>query len=208
MFTCIYCHDQKSHHFFFLSSQYRYGYRTLSVELELNFAEGDSAWITIELAPIDEMPHTVFTFLEQVEMGLYDDGGYAFHHNGEHIIMGAPVFNHLTPQDMDPAQRFADSGVKSVLFQEYSYNFPHYAYTVGFAGRPGGPDFYFNTQDNSALHGPGGYAENGSADPCFGRVTRGTDIIDRIHGLTGQLDQGDWKEMSPYVAVRWIKILN
>mmetsp|Transcript_6017 Transcript_6017/g.14251 ORF Transcript_6017/g.14251 Transcript_6017/m.14251 type:complete len:473 (-) Transcript_6017:253-1671(-) len=186
----------------------KYGYRELAVELELNFGNDDNAWITIELAPIDEMPHSVFTFLEQVELGLYDDGGYAFHHNGEHIIMGAPVFNQLTPPDMDPAQRFDESGVASVLFQEYSYGYTHQAYTVGFAGRPGGPNFYFNTQDNSELHGPGGYAEDGSADPCFGRVTRGMDIIDRIHSLTGQMERGDWKELMPFVAVRWVKILN
>jgi len=186
----------------------KYGYRTIEVELEFSFGDDDSAWITIELAPIDEMPHAVYTFLEQVEMGLYGDGGYAFHHNGKHIIMGAPVFNHLTHTDTDPAQRFADSGIASVLFQEYSDNFPHSAYTVGFAGRPGGPNFYFNTQDNSDLHGPSGYATDGSADPCFGRVIRGTDIIDRMHQMTGSLEQGDWKEMNPYVAVRWIKILD
>jgi len=186
----------------------KYGYRTLSVELELNFAEGDSAWITIELAPIDEMPHTVDTFLSQVELGLFDDGGFAFHHNGDNIILGGPTRNHLTPEETDPGQRFADSGVAHVLFQEYSSNFPHQRYTVGFANRPSGPDFYFNTQDNSALHGPNGYADDGSADPCFGLVTRGTDIIDRIHDLTGPLEQGDWKELGQYVAVRWIKMLN
>merc|ERR1711935_196503 len=98
----------------------KYGDRTLEVEIEFNLDHDDSAWITIELAPIDQMPHTVYTFMEQVEMGLYNDGGYALHHNGHHIIMGAPVSNQLTPDDLDPARRFADSGVASVLFQEYS----------------------------------------------------------------------------------------
>lgn len=179
------------------------------MEMELNFGDtGESAWITIEMAPMDEMPHTIYTFLEQVSMGLYDDGGYAFHHNGNHIIMGSPEVNHLTPQDMDPLQRFTDSGMASVLFQEYSYEFPHTPYTIGFAGRPGGPGFYVNTQDNSNLHGPNGYAQDGSADPCFGSVTRGQDVIDRIHTMTGELQQDDWKQIETPVAVRWIKVLN
>jgi hypothetical protein len=31
------------------------------------------------------------------------------------------------------------------LFQEYSEKFPHVKYTLGYAGRPGGPDFYIST---------------------------------------------------------------
>jgi cyclophilin family peptidyl-prolyl cis-trans isomerase len=187
---------------------HRYGYRDLAVEVEFDFGGGESAWVTIGMAPIDEMPHTIYTFLEQVSMGLYDDGGYAFHHNGNHIIMGSPEVNHLTPLKMDPMQRFTDSGVANVLFQEYSVDFPHEPYTVGFAGRPGGPSFYFNMEDNSGLHGPNGYAADGSADPCFGRVTRGQDVIDQIHGLTGEMEHADWKQIDSPVAVRSIKILN
>ena len=47
------------------------------MEFEVNFGEGEnnSGWITVELASADEMPHTVYTFLEQVDKGLYTWGG-------------------------------------------------------------------------------------------------------------------------------------
>ena len=50
----------------------------------------------------------------------------------------------------------------------------------------GGPDFYINKMDNSANHGPGGQTQvvlNEEADPCFGRILEGKDIIDRIGSL-------------------------
>ena len=179
------------------------------MEFEVNFGEGEnnSGWITVELASADEMPHTVYTFLEQVDKGLYNDGGYAFHHNAIHVVQGGPIRNHLTPFDIDPSEKFQNSGVANVLYQEYSDNFRHAPYTLGFSGRPSGPNFYFNVQDNSNLHGPGGYAEDGSADPCFGRVTRGHEVIDRMHQLDGGVQPGEWKELNPFVAVRWVRIM-
>lgn len=32
----------------------------------------------------------------------------------------------------------------SIAFQEFTPEFNHLPYTLGIAGRPGGPDFYFN----------------------------------------------------------------
>jgi cyclophilin family peptidyl-prolyl cis-trans isomerase len=186
---------------------HRYGYRTLAVEFELSFGGKDLAWITVELAPIDEMPHTVHMFMEQVDQGLYNDGGYSFHRNSDHIIMGAPISNHLTPDGVDNLEKFNSHGISNVLLQEYSPNFPHQPYTLGLAGRPGGPDFYINIKDNTNVHGPGGYAADGQADPCFARITRGTEIIDRIHGMSGELHEGDWKDIDPFVAVRSAKVI-
>ena len=59
-----------------------------------------------------------------------------------------------------------------VAFQEYSPEYPHVQWTVGLAGRPGGPDFYISKVDNSANHGPGGQSHHDlheEADPCFGK---------------------------------------
>lgn len=156
--------------------------------------------MTLELAPLDEMPHTLYTFLEQVNLGLFNGMGFAFHHNGPHIIMGSPT-------DQAHIDRFWESGVGHVLFPEYSNAFPHVAYTAGLSGRPGGPDFYFNTRDNTHSHGPQGYSTDGLADPCFGRITRGWDIVDRIHASTGELMDGDWKEIQPAILIQSIKLL-
>lgn len=106
-----------------------------------NLPGGDR--IVIELAPVDEMPHTVYWYLEQVDRKLWD--GTSFHRNAHHVVQGGPVGNFLTPPNTQLAKQFKDSGFNSVLFQEYSHNFPHLKYTMGFAGRPGGPDFYIST---------------------------------------------------------------
>ena len=52
--------------------------------------------------------------------------------------------------------RVADGAAWSLAFQEYSAEYPHRPFTVGIAGRPGGPDFYINLLDNVKNHGPGG----------------------------------------------------
>lgn len=146
------------------SSCLRFGPGPHHVEINLAFdpefpkgnndTDGDTGHFIIELAPVEEMPHTVYWFLEQVNRTLYD--GCSFHRNAGHVIQGGPAPNFLSPPEPRLNRRFMEAGFHSVLFQEYSSNFPHKKYTLGFAGRPGGPDFYISTMDNSALHGPGG----------------------------------------------------
>ena len=94
-------------------------------------------------------------------------------------------------EDDDKREDFVETGYTSVSYQEYSDNFPHKQYTLGYAGRPGGPNFYINMKDNSRVHGPDGrtgeleYDEDGEgdADPCFARVVAGFDAVDRMHSL-------------------------
>ena len=76
--------------------------------------------------------------------------------------------------------------LKSVIFQEYSPQITHKQYTIGYPGRPGGPDFYVNMRDNSAVNGPGGQHTHYSdlildADPCFARIVKGFEAIERVH---------------------------
>jgi len=180
----------------------RYGKGPYHVELEISFRgtqdRSNMGWVTLELAGPDDMPHTVYNFLEQVDMGLYGHGEFAFEFNGSHITMAAPVTEGLS-------KLFEESGISQLLVQEFSPHFNHDTYTIGLTGRPSGPKWYINMRDNSKVHGPGGYAKDGSADPCFGRITRGTDIIDRIHALTGALNPGDWKKIKNPVVILSIK---
>ncbi len=89
-----------------------------------------------------QMPYTVNQFLSQVSLGLLN--GCSFHRNAGHVVQGGPVSNHLNP-GTNPNKGFKDAGLESVIFQEYSADFPHKKYTLGYAGRPGGPDFYVST---------------------------------------------------------------
>mmetsp|Transcript_714 Transcript_714/g.991 ORF Transcript_714/g.991 Transcript_714/m.991 type:complete len:395 (+) Transcript_714:289-1473(+) len=181
------------------------------VEFEVNFPKEplEQNWyFVVELAKVDDMPHTVYTFLQQISNHLYDDGGYSFFANAGHVVQGGPVSNHLTPKGISPAGNFKESGYETVLFPEYSTHMRHKKYTLGMSGRPGGPKFYINMIDNSKNHGPGGYATDGTGDPCFGKIIRGLDVVEKLHAASGPLDNGNWKdtEGGP-VAVRSVKIL-
>ena len=77
---------------------------------------------------------------------------------------------------------FAASHSDALLYQEYSEKYPHERWTMGFDGRPAGPDFYFNVGDNKELFGPKG-DKHAEADPCFGRVVEGTEVLERISAI-------------------------
>jgi cyclophilin family peptidyl-prolyl cis-trans isomerase len=172
------------------------------LELELQFAEDSSdalKYMTVELDG-ENMPHAVLTFLSQVDQGLYNTGSFAFHHHGDHIVYGSPVANHLNPNEEESWQLWESSGVSQLMFHEYTDQVPHAPYTIGFSGR--GPNLYFNVLDNTESH-----AE--IRDPCFGKVTRGFEVIDRMHEASEEMENGDWKEIEPgFVAIRSIIILN
>jgi len=155
------------------------------VEINLQFDPSDAdrggpatARIVLELASADDMPHSVYWFLTQVSLKLYD--GCSFHRNAQHVVQAGPTADTTSSQ----RRRFIDQGYDHVLFQEYSDRMPHVKYSVGYAGRPSGPDFYINLRDNTVIHGPGGQDSlTDEADPCFANVVEGQDVVDRIHAL-------------------------
>jgi len=183
-----------------------------TVEIHTRFDSGDKnkvdqGWILLELAPLDEMPHAVYWFLEQVSRGLYDGG--SFHRNAGHVIQGGMTPNFLSDPKKPPNEdKFKTTGFDSILFQEYSPNFPHKKYTLGYAGRPGGPEFYINMKDNIKPHGPGGqshYEDPTEADVCFAKVKKGFDLVERIHKLP--VKDGSYKALKDNVAIVSIKII-
>lgn len=147
----------------------KYGTGIQQVEIELVFlddTDGPTTFI-IEMAPIELMPHSVYTFLEMVSANLVN--GCSFIVNALHVLKAAPL-----PYDgtsaAAKARDFQESGLESVAFREYSPDYPHTLYTVGFAA-DGSPSFYINTEDNTEIH---------NGDPCFARVISGFDTIKRM----------------------------
>ena len=150
--------------------------------------KGKDGTLLIELAPISLIPCSVYNFLEIAR--TWKKG--AFHRNAGHVL-----------------QAMARSGVtESMPFQEYSKEFPHKKGTIGYAGRPSGPEFYVSIQDNGKNHGPGSQQKRNpyEADCAIGTVIQGMDdgTIDRVHKMPGHEFIGDKKK---WVWIRRMHIL-
>jgi cyclophilin family peptidyl-prolyl cis-trans isomerase len=160
--------------------------------------------VIIETASIDDMPHSVFLFLEQIDHHLYDHS--SFHRNSPHLIQAGP-----SNSPASHARFRHHPSLQAVIFQEYAPEMSHKQYTLGYSGRPGGPDFYVNMRDNSALHGPGGqhhpYADiSRDADPCFAKVIRGFEAIERVH-RAAVMDSATNDAMVHPIVIDSIKVL-
>ena len=159
----------------------KYGAGPHQVEIELVFPgtlEGPTKFV-IELAPIDIMPHSVYAFLEMVSYGLLD--GCSFILNAMHVLKAAPLpYDGSAPDAI--AEAFHEHGLQSVAFPEYSADYPHKPYTIGFTG-DGTPSFYINTEDNTEIH---------IGDPCFGKVVSGMQTVKRLESSPTR--NGIWVE--------------
>lgn len=143
----------------------RWGEGKVYVDFETKYGS-----FRLEMAPFDLMPHTTTWFLNLAETGYWERCGF---------IRNA---NHVLQANCNPkvgAEKNKES--MTILFQEYSDKYPHKKFTFGIAGRPGGPDWYINLQDNVKNHGPGG--QGPEADPCFARIIAGDDVILEMKSL-------------------------
>eukprot|EP00934_Nitzschia_sp_Nitz4_P007473 Nitzschia sp. Nitz4//scaffold325_size20118//9160//10704//NITZ4_008702-RA/size20118-snap-gene-0.33-mRNA-1//-1//CDS//3329547899//7463//frame0 len=155
----------------------------------------------VELAPVDDVPHAVHLFLEQVSHGLWNE--CYFYLNGPHVIQAGPRLldedeDAPAPEHVDDDGRshiFQSAGLDKLAFPDYSPNFPHDPWTLGFTGRPGGPDFYINKVDNKASHGPGGqdhHALDEQGDSCFAKIVRGKEVVAELFSAPIYNDHTDW----------------
>jgi len=144
-----------------------------------DLSSSSSHVLVLEMAPLDVMPHSVFTFLEMVDAKLID--GCSFILNAMNIVKAAPL-----PYDGSRASQkvkaFTRLGLDTVSFREYSSNYPHEKFTVGFAA-DGSPDFYINTENNTELH---------AGEPCFAKIVSGFEAVERM-------------EMEPVRSGMWYK---
>ena len=167
-----------SYHFSFGPGPHRVKF---TIKIPNDPVEGD---FVAEMASLDVMPHAVHLFLEQVYHGLWNNT--FFYLNGPHVLQAGP-------QDWDDdselgtnLKRFVDQQLDQLAFPEYNSSFPHLPWTIGFTGRPGGPDWYINKADNTIPHGPGGQFQHDleeQADPCFAKIVEGQDTLQRIFRL-------------------------
>lgn len=136
---------------------------------------------TVQMASLDLVPHSVQTFLDMISQGMFDNTVFYHHDQNSHVIAAAPVVYGTFEQK---SHHFEAMGFNGVSFAEYSNDFPHEEYSLGFSGR--GPNFYINTMDNTRNHGPGGQGHHelpDEADPCFGRIISGQSVIKEMMSL-------------------------
>jgi hypothetical protein len=155
----------------------------------------------LEMAPLAFMPHSVHLFLEQVSHNLWNDA--YFYLNGPHVLQAGPQaensWEEATALDERELalQPFREVELAHLAFPEYSADFPHIPWSLGFTGRPGGPDFYINKMDNTIAHGPGGQYQHDLdefGDPCFAKVVDGYDTLHAIFRLSTYADDSAYKD--------------
>jgi len=146
----------------------KYGDGPHRVEIELEFpGDTSTSSFVVEMAPLNLMPHSVDTFLGMVSAGLWD--GCSFVMNAVHVIKAAPLPT-VGNDAREKLAAFESEGLNHVAFHEYSEDFPHEQYTLGFTGGDS-PNWYINTEDNTDIH---------RGDPCFGKIVDGLNVVRRL----------------------------
>ncbi len=123
------------------------------------------------MASLDLMPHSVNMFLRQVHHKLWD---------GIALTLKTDQKMQFGPWEDD--DRFLRAHSNTLSYQEYNSSYPHQQWTIGFAGRPAGPDFFINRIDNTVDFGLKG-DKHEEADPCFGRVIEGFELLEEIGNI-------------------------
>jgi hypothetical protein len=122
--------------------------------------------------------------------------------NGPHVLQCGPQAqdedvndDHLDDREL-ALKPFAERGLASLFYPEYSPLFPHEKWTLGMTGRPGGPDWYINKQNNTVGHAPGGQSQFPLADmygdPCFAKVIDGFDALEKVF-TQPTIQSGDYR---------------
>ena len=153
-------------------------------------SNNETCSILIEMAPLSTVPHAIHLFLEQIDHGLWNDSKVSVYLNSMHVLQIGPKLLKEEEDVEDPEQYvrssqipFQEADLDTLAFPDYSPDYPHLEWTIGFAGRPGGPDIYINKIDNTELHGPGGQFQHALADEqgdaCFGKIVEGKDDIQK-----------------------------
>eukprot|EP00549_Striatella_unipunctata_P025684 CAMPEP_0118719356 /NCGR_PEP_ID=MMETSP0800-20121206/29425_1 /TAXON_ID=210618 ORGANISM="Striatella unipunctata, Strain CCMP2910" /NCGR_SAMPLE_ID=MMETSP0800 /ASSEMBLY_ACC=CAM_ASM_000638 /LENGTH=137 /DNA_ID=CAMNT_0006626707 /DNA_START=302 /DNA_END=715 /DNA_ORIENTATION=+ len=135
-----------------------------------------------------------------VHAKLWD--GCSFYQNQEWGVVAGPHSyrpdTKLGHYDKALEQRFLDHELHHMSFYEFSPEYTHTKYHVGFMGDPGGPTFYIDAYDT--------YKYNKRQPPCFGKVVAGEDAVERMIAMPFEV-RGDDRWMKPPVKIKSMTIL-
>ncbi len=130
---------------------------------------------TVRMAPLSTVPHSIETFLDLVSNKIWDNTILYSHHTQAHVVAATPV-SYGTFESKEHEMK--SLGFEGPSFPEYSQDYPHKKYTLGFTSSSA--NFYINAMDNQEHHGPNGqplHELEGDADPCFGEIIDGFGVL-------------------------------
>jgi len=179
----------------------KFGADPYRVKVTLTDIYRSTSYFVIELAPLSEMPHAVYHFLQMVDQNLWDGLSFILGHGTASSTTMQPTVDYWVAKPLMvekehhhpswESKRFEDANLTHLSFTEHSTKYPpagKYKYSVAFSGHPGGPSFYIRMDD----------AEESVIDvhqqpSTFGTVVEGTDILDRYWSLSAHqnLDQAN-----------------
>jgi len=125
--------------------------------------------VNTEVAEVDRISGSAVDTIEKYERKVarkkltFDDDNYEPYYTTDELY-----------EEDKRTKKFQDLGLDELAFPDYDRRFPHVPWSVGFTGRPGGPDWYINKVDNTEGHGPGGQAQHAlheQGDSCFGTIS-------------------------------------
>lgn len=148
---------------------------------------------TVRMAPLSTVPHSIETFLDQVSNNIWDNTILYSHNSQNHVVAAAPL-SYGTFESKE--HELETLGFKGVTFPEYSEDYPHKKYTLGFVD--GTLNFYINAFDNSEHHGPSNQPHHeleGDSDPCFAEIIEGFGVLqDMQYGRHKGATPGGWED--------------
>eukprot|EP01038_Epipyxis_sp_PR26KG_P007744 gene7744-10521_t len=176
----------------------KYGAEPYRIEMVIQFPDSMKSdtspieeTITFNLGPSNLVPYSIYYFLEVVDN--WKTG--AFHRNAGHVLQ---------------ALARTKSKMSGLAFQEYHPDWPHAKYTLGYAGRPGGPEFYISTEDNTRNHGPGSQGSKTEADGCFGKITdeHSIQVVKRMQTQPGKGPMGFISSDKNFIKILSFKLIH
>jgi hypothetical protein len=179
---------------------YRYGSGPYRIRVQVRDDANARSFFVIETAFSVEMPHAIDHFLRMVERKLWNGLALVYESNSK-LVMASPI-----SMDDDShswaGERFVHANLTHMAFTEYSPTFPpphHRKFSVAFSGRPGGPNFYINLDNESErAH---------EHESTFGVVLEGRDVFLKMSlPKTGRIDSDDSKSMLTIESMEMIEV--
>jgi cyclophilin family peptidyl-prolyl cis-trans isomerase len=192
--------------FYSFSERHGKGPFTIIFTLLLPGSMGKPNAFEVELAPLVEMPHTVFTVLNMIQLRLFDKTSLVYA-DSNRIKGGSP--NHATTDTSTQLiERYEKFGLRDfpLGFKEYIPSLDHQSFTLDIAGdSTSGPTLIINLTNNS----PSNHDDDDDDKElehratCFGRIISGFETLNLIQNAP---KGPDGYTLEPRVEIQTVRL--